>query len=230
MPTVPLPQEPWLVGRGDAQDSTRDPLHVVGLLRWHPYQRQAPRSKAREGEKCARVRFLSRSSGNGRRLMSGRSGVWIHSPYTGWTWHFHIDLLLKLNYLLEKAKNKLERGWGWSIFKIPLQNFKSSTLRAVVVAQLVEQLLPIPEVCGSNPDISKKLHWTFTVNCIWKDENKEKESGNGAFFKILYPLLSPPTSSPCPKPYLMHTCAKLGPSIYISNGRGKEAYYDILTN
>ena len=29
---------------------------------------------------------------------------------------------------------------------------------AVVVAQLVERLLPIPEVCGSNPVIGKKLY------------------------------------------------------------------------
>ena len=29
---------------------------------------------------------------------------------------------------------------------------------AVVVAQLVEWSLPIPEVCGSNPVISKKLY------------------------------------------------------------------------
>ena len=30
--------------------------------------------------------------------------------------------------------------------------------RAVVVAQLVERLLPIPEVRGSNPVIGKNLH------------------------------------------------------------------------
>ena len=30
--------------------------------------------------------------------------------------------------------------------------------RAVVVAQLVEPLLPIPEVCGSNPVIGKLLY------------------------------------------------------------------------
>ena len=52
----------------------------------------------------------------------------------------------------------------------------------VVVAQLVEQSLPIPEVRGSNPVIGKNL---FISNiCIlstvyWKDDNKEKEAGNG---------------------------------------------------
>ena len=52
----------------------------------------------------------------------------------------------------------------------------------VVVAQLVERSLPIPEVRGSNPVIGK-IYWIF-VYCqlYWKDENKEKEAGNGPFF------------------------------------------------
>ena len=59
-------------------------------------------------------------------------------------------------------------------------------LREVVVAQLVEWLLPIPEVRGLNPVIGKNL---FILNiCLlstvyWKDENKEKEAGNGPFLK-----------------------------------------------
>ena len=60
--------------------------------------------------------------------------------------------------------------------------------REVVVAQLVEQLLPVPEVRGLNPVISKKI---FISNiCLlsavyWKDENIEKEAGNGPFFYIV---------------------------------------------
>ena len=44
---------------------------------------------------------------------------------------------------------------------------------AVVVAQLVERLLPIPKVRGSNPVIVK-IYWTF-VYCqpYWKDEKKK---------------------------------------------------------
>ena len=38
---------------------------------------------------------------------------------------------------------------------------KTRVLREVVVAQLVEQLLPTPEIHGSNPDISKIL----STNC-----------------------------------------------------------------
>ena len=98
-----------------------------------------------------------RSCGKRRRLMIMRS--WVLS-------RDHI-FVLKIVLLFEKTKNKLK----W----------------AVVVAQLVEQLLPIPEVCSSNPVIGKKL---FVLNiCLlstgyWKDENKEKEARNGPFFKI----------------------------------------------
>ena len=54
------------------------------------------------------------------------------------------------------------------------------------VAQLVEGLLLIPEVLDSNSVISKNL---FILNmCLlstvyWKDEYKEKEAGDGPFFK-----------------------------------------------
>ena len=53
---------------------------------------------------------------------------------------------------------------------------------AVAVAQLVEQLLTIPEVRSSNPVIGKIYieHW-FTVNCIEKTKMKKKEAGNGPF-------------------------------------------------
>ena len=52
------------------------------------------------------------------------------------------------------------------------------------VAQLVEQLLPIPEVRGSNPVIGKKiLNICLLSTVYWKDNNKEKEAGNGPFLK-----------------------------------------------
>ena len=54
------------------------------------------------------------------------------------------------------------------------------------MAQLAEQSLPTPEVCGLNPVIGKILciDHVFTVN-IWKDENKEKEAENGLCKKYL---------------------------------------------
>ena len=53
----------------------------------------------------------------------------------------------------------------------------------MVVAQLVERLLPIPEVRGSNPVIGK-IYWTF-VYCqlYWKDENKEKRGREWPIFQ-----------------------------------------------
>ena len=56
----------------------------------------------------------------------------------------------------------------------------------VVVAQLVERSLSIPEVGGSNPVIGKNL--LISNICIlstvyWKDKNKEKEAVNGPFLK-----------------------------------------------
>ena len=66
-------------------------------------------------------------------------------------------------------------------------NFNTEHLLwAVVVAQLVKRLLPIPEVRSSNPVIGKNL---FILNiCLlstvfWKDENKEKEDRNGPYLK-----------------------------------------------
>ena len=59
----------------------------------------------------------------------------------------------------------------------------------MVVAQLVERSLSIPEVRGSNPVIGKNLNWTLSVKCTyWKDENKEKEAANGPFFKKSNPI------------------------------------------
>ena len=57
------------------------------------------------------------------------------------------------------------------------------------MAQLVEQSLPIAEVCGSNPVIGKKNILNIYCQLYWKDENKEKEAGNGPFFyEINYAL------------------------------------------
>ena len=45
----------------------------------------------------------------------------------------------------------------------------------MVVAQLVEWLLPIPEVHSSNPVIGKSLFYIehlFTVNCVLKRQKK----------------------------------------------------------
>ena len=56
-------------------------------------------------------------------------------------------------------------------------------LWAVVVAQLVEQLLPKPEVRGSNP-VMGKMYWTFIYCQLYlKDENKEKRGRDWPIIK-----------------------------------------------
>ena len=60
---------------------------------------------------------------------------------------------------------------------------------AVVVAQVVELSLQIPEVRGSNPRsvvriqaLAKNyIEHLFIVNCIEKTKIKKKEAGNGPF-------------------------------------------------
>ena len=60
---------------------------------------------------------------------------------------------------------------------------------AVVVAQLVEPLLQIPEVHSSNPVMGKKLCWTFTVNCIEKTKIKKKRGREWPILKKNWNLL-----------------------------------------
>ena len=50
------------------------------------------------------------------------------------------------------------------------------------MAQLVEQLLPDPEVCGSNPVIGTKF--ILSIFVYSKYEKRKKEAGNGPFKKI----------------------------------------------
>ena len=63
--------------------------------------------------------------------------------------------------------------------KIKENNFKQE--RAVVVAQLVERSLPIPEVCGSNPVTGKNL-LNLYCQLYWKDENKRKSDRKWPIF------------------------------------------------
>ena len=64
---------------------------------------------------------------------------------------------------------------------------------AVVVAQLVEHSLPIPEVRGSNPVIEKNYIELFNVNCIEKTKIKKKRP-RMAHLKKLVKSVDPTTS------------------------------------
>ena len=55
---------------------------------------------------------------------------------------------------------------------------------SMVVAQLAEWTLLMPEVCGSNP-YTGKFYGTFIycqLYCVEKTKIREKQAGNGPFF------------------------------------------------
>ena len=56
-------------------------------------------------------------------------------------------------------------------------NFEILFRGAVVVAQLVERSLPIPEIRGSNPAIGKNLfiYWTIDYCQLWVEKTKIKK-------------------------------------------------------
>ena len=56
----------------------------------------------------------------------------------------------------------------------------------MVVPQLVEQSLPIPEVRGLIPGIGKIYFEHFLSTVCRKDKHKEREAGNCYFFKKTY--------------------------------------------
>ena len=57
------------------------------------------------------------------------------------------------------------------------------TVLNVVVAQLVERLLPTPEIRGSNTDIDNFSYQQLYNKLFWKDENKIKKRPGIAQFK-----------------------------------------------
>ena len=61
---------------------------------------------------------------------------------------------------------------------------------AGVVAQLVERLLPTPEVRGSNPPAIFYLFdiYLFTVNCIEKTKIKIKRPGMALLLKTFFAI------------------------------------------
>ena len=102
-------------------------------------------------------------------------------------WLFLTNQSALFHHIIAAAHNSVyDIGSWWDGVKHELQG-KKSWNRAVVVAQLAEQSLPIPVVRGSNPVIGKNLfiYWRFVCCqlCIEINENKEKEAGNGPFFK-----------------------------------------------
>ena len=67
--------------------------------------------------------------------------------------------------------------------KFGLLSDKECVERAVVVVQLPEQSLPIPENRSSNPAIANFYSTYLLLTVCRKDEITEKEAGNGPFTK-----------------------------------------------
>ena len=82
-----------------------------------------------------------------------------------------------------KVGSQFHQLWPNLTFFLQLKFYfqEEDRLMAVVVAQLVERLLPTQEIYSSNPKISK----IFLPIVHWKrrDKNKEKEARNGPFLK-----------------------------------------------
>ena len=65
---------------------------------------------------------------------------------------------------------------------IRTHNLSNMSRCEVVVAQLVEWLLPLPEVCGLNPVIGKiYIEHLFTINCIENTKINKKRLGMAHF-------------------------------------------------
>ena len=99
-------------------------------------------------------------------------------------WYRIIIRSLKWNIVLLSAGNghfKTLKGW---LLK-DNERFKRSNSRALVVAQSAEQLLPTPEVRGSNPSASFYIeHLFYCSQHSRNDKNKEKETGNGSICSL----------------------------------------------
>ena len=82
--------------------------------------------------------------------------------------------------------------------KTYFSTWKHLVTRAVVVAQLTKRPLLIPEDPGSNPVIGN-CYWTHLLLTVCrKEENNEKEAGNGPFFKHVTKM-SRVDWEPCPE-------------------------------
>ena len=98
----------------------------------------------------------------------------------------HLSLTRRISYECEIQFGYVNAG--------PDSMRKSSRVKVVVVAQLVERSLLIPEVHGLNPVIGKNLYiyWTFVYCqlCIEKMKIKKKKPVMAHLKKYVTPILS----------------------------------------
>ena len=92
----------------------------------------------------------------------------------------------RMEIFSKRVWERKERFFWQLILKTILKQRVVNRFKMLFQSKLVERWLPRPEVRGSNPVIGKNV---FILNiCLlstvyWKDENKEKEAGDGPFFK-----------------------------------------------
>ena len=69
------------------------------------------------------------------------------------------------------------------VFEMQIWGFRRNHSKdsADFVAQMAEQSLPASESPGSNPAISNFYKERLFSAVCWKNENKEKDAGNGPF-------------------------------------------------
>ena len=94
----------------------------------------------------------------------------------------------------EKDKNQFHSWWMDNNKKCfpwcsSASSGKQSGARAVVVAQLVEHLLPPSDIRGSNPVIGKFYLLPAALKRYWKAKNKKKSLGKAQFKKHLWPMI-----------------------------------------
>ena len=90
----------------------------------------------------------------------------------------------------KKTFSKMDRSQGDLHLSSSLASQRINSKLAVVVAQLVERSLPIPEVHGLNPVISKiYIEHLFTVNCIEKTKINKNGPAMALFNKEILSLI-----------------------------------------
>ena len=113
------------------------------------------RAQTSDQGKIAEMSFVHRNT-----IISAYNKDWVHSIRQ--VPNYQIVLVFVLLKFAIRKQFLIDNSWLlFHLFSsVQTNNFYNSYNRAVVVAQLAERLLPIPEDPGSNPVIGN-FYWTF---------------------------------------------------------------------
>ena len=88
--------------------------------------------------------------------------------------------------MIQERRHKIQVEDGKGPFK---KNFIKTNCQTLPIAVVVAQLVPTPEIGGSNPDIGNEIFESNYMSiAIQNRRNKEKEAGNGPIRKKLFPF------------------------------------------